>query len=561
MLKRLTINNFAIIEAVTLHFKEGMTTLTGETGAGKSIIIDAVGLIIGGRGSSDFVRHGAKKCVLEGEFNLPTSKGLKQLLDQLAIDADDDILNIQREIYASGRSVCRVNGSMVTIANLKAIGNYLIDIHGQNEHQELMDFKMHQQLLDRFGGDSLQKVLETYQNYYQKYKKIKKQLNHWQQAEKEAMQQLDIYEFQMKEIKQANLTVGEETTLKEEEQKLANFQTLKQELASSYYSLQNDTPSALEQLGSAMESMSRIAAFDKKYQAINEQLTDAFYTVQDLASEILEDQDNLEYDESRLHEIMSRLDVIQQLKRKYGDSIAEILDYYEDISTKYRQIKNQDRAQEELTAELHEVKQAVLKWGKALSEQRRKIAKQLERKIKGQLQDLYMEKSTFVVHFGQEVSDYDLTDASASGLDQIEFYVTTNPGEPLKPLVKVASGGELSRFMLAVKSIFSSAQGVTSIIFDEIDTGVSGRVAQAIANKMHALAQGSQVLAVSHLPQVAAISDHHLFVRKKLVEKGARTITEVKPLTPDERIQEIARMLSGEEITKASLEAAKELLK
>ena len=277
--------------------------------------------------------------------------------------------------------------------------------------------------------------------------------------------------------------------------------------------------------------------------------------------EIYSFENELEYDEQRLNDIMKRLETIQNLKRKYGNSIDEILQYEREITKRYQKIKSRDKMHSNLELELAKLEQAILMEGKQLSRIRRDIAMKLEKEIYKQLKDLYMENAQFVVRFSGEIDDYTIADAQKNGLDTVEFFVSTNPGEPLKPLVKVASGGELSRLMLAIKSVFSSKQGVTSVIFDEIDTGVSGRVAQAIANKMHNIAQDTQVLAVSHLPQVAAASDHHLFVQKKVLVDQNRTITEVVKLTEEERIREIARMLSGEEITTAALEAARDLIK
>ncbi|WP_018659851.1 DNA repair protein RecN [Allofustis seminis] len=561
MLKHLKIKNFAIIEEVSLSFNSGMTTLTGETGAGKSIIIDAVGLLAGGRGSSEFVRHGTKKCVLEGNFSLPSNTQLLKILEEEAIETDANILDIQREIYDNGRSVCRVNGSMITIGKLKEIGNFLIDIHGQNEHQELMNMQKHLQLLDSFGDEQLINIAQEYNDSYKRYKKIKTTLQQWTQNEKEVMQQLDMYDYQMTEIQNAQLQIDEEETLLEEQQKLANFQAIKTALAQSYFALQNDTSSGLDYLGVAMEAMESIEAYDPQYGAISQQLTDLFYSAQDIASEILSLKDDLEYDEERLQIVMERLELIQQLKRKYGNSIPEILNYYEEISQKHHRYKTRDTKQRDLQEEMKRLEKQVLDSGRTLSKLRRKIGQMLEKEVKQQLQDLYMEHAQFAVLFEKDVNDTTISDATYSGLDVVEFYVATNLGEPLKPLAKIASGGELSRLMLAVKSIFSNAQGVSSIIFDEIDTGVSGRVAQAIANKMHHISLDTQVLAVSHLPQVAAVSEHHLYVHKTYVEDQARTITDVKELSEEERIQEIARMLSGEEVTSAALEAARELRK
>lgn len=559
MLLELDIHNFAIIEDISLDFRQGMTVLTGETGAGKSIIIDAVGLLAGGRGSANFVRHGTKKCVLEGHFTTPNSDRLQQLLEQESIEYDHEVLIIQREIYQTGRSVCRVNGSLVTISLLKEIGSYLIDIHGQNEHQELMQSENHSQLLDYFGGDALTTLKETYQKDYQEYKKTQKRYNDWQNKEQEMAQKIDILRFQTNEIAEVNLVADEEEELEEEERRLANFQNVMEALTSSYQHLQDGEPNALEMVGKAMDEMENIEEVDQHLGDISKNLTNAFFQLQELASEIYNEMDQQEYDEDRLNEIASRLNLIQQLKRKYGSTIPEILEFYEQSMAELTRIENSTESQAELLDKLDKLEKILIEKGKTLSIKRRDVAKELETAIHEQLEALYMDKANFVVQFQTEVEDLSIESANLAGLDKIEFFISTNPGEPLKPLTKVASGGELSRMMLALKTIFAKSQGITSIIFDEIDTGVSGRVAQAIAERIHSISVHSQVLCITHLPQVAAIADYHLYVKKAIIKD--RTTTAAVILEKNDRVEEIARMLSGSETTQVSLQAAEELIK
>ena len=557
MLLELHIHNFAIIEDISLEFHNGMTVLTGETGAGKSIIIDAVSLLAGGRGSADFVRHGTNKCTLEGHFTMPKSNALLELLEEESIESDPNQLVIQREIYQNGRSVCRVNGSVVTINSLKVIGSYLIDIHGQNEHQELMQNENHIHLLDHYGSESLRTLFEDYSKTYGEYRFTLRQFNDWQDKEQELAQKIDILRFQTDEIEEANLIIGEEEELEEEERRLTNFQNITEALTLSYQALQDGEPSALEMVGKAMDEMKNVADVDQSLKDISETLTNSFYILQELATDVFNELDRQEYDENRLNEIASRLNLIQQLKRKYGSSIQEILDFYEESIEELTLIQGGAKSKTELLEKLEKLKKELVSKGKKLSTNRRKVAKSLETSIHEQLQGLYMDKVIFVVEFKNELDEMSAINSTRYGLDEIEFYISTNPGEPLKPLTRIASGGELSRMMLAMKSIFARSQGVTSIIFDEIDTGVSGRVAQSIAEKIYSISTHSQVLCITHLPQVAAIANNHLYVKKATFED--RTTTEANILTENERVEEIARMLSGSETTKAAIQAAKEL--
>lgn len=557
MLYELRIHNFAIIEDISLEFHKGMTVLTGETGAGKSIIIDAVGLLAGGRGSSDYVRHGTNKCVLEGHFEMPESKQLNQIFENESIEYDASVLMIQREIYSNGRSVCRVNGSIVTIGLLKEIGSYLIDIHGQNEHQELMQSEHHISLLDYFGKEKVSSLKAAYQEDYMEYRKLMKQYMDWQDREQETAQKIDILRFQTNEIADAYLVVGEEEELEEEERRLANYQTIMNALTISYQVLQESEPNALELVGKAMDELEDIAEVDQSLGDISKSVNGIFYELQEVASAIYQELDYQEFDEGRLNEIASRLNLIQQLKRKYGSTIAEILDFYEKAVEELDSIENRSVSKTELSEKLARLEKQLMDKGSKLSSARKAVAVLLEEAIHEQLQALYMDKVLFKVRFKEEDNLEGTPTFHKNGLNDVKFYISTNPGEPEKPLTKVASGGELSRIMLALKTIFAKSQGITSIIFDEIDTGVSGRVAQAIAEKIHSVSIHSQVLCITHLPQVAATADNHLYVKKSIFEN--RTTTETVILTEEERINEIARMLSGNEITQGAVQAAKEL--
>lgn len=552
MLQELSVKNFAIISSLQLEFQMGMTVLTGETGAGKSIIIDAMGLLTGGRGSSDYIRQGANECTLEGLFSMPKSQELKQLLEELGIETEEDSLVIQRDISASGKNVCRVNGRIVNITNLKRIGEYLVDIHGQNEHQELMQSERHIDMLDEFGGKKLLTVKEKYTRAYQEYRALEAKVRKRQKNEKEFAQRMDMLHFQSDEIASAQLVAGEEEQLLEERNKLNNFQKIADALTISYAALNGEDDSSLDKIGTSMNELASIESLDPEYKTLSDTVQNAYYLLQEASGDLSRLIDGLELDEGRLNEVENRLELIRQMKRKYGDSIETILSYYEEITKELAEADFLEGGTGDLEALLAEKQQAAHQQALVLRKERKRLAKELEQQILTELKELYLERTEFEVRFTE------LEHLQENGLDGVEFYITTNPGEPLKPLVRVASGGELSRVMLAMKTIFSQTQGITSIVFDEVDTGVSGRVAQAIADKIYQISENSQVLCITHLPQVAAVADEHYFIEKEIV--AGRTETSVRILSEKERVNEIARMLAGSEITKLTIEHAQELL-
>ncbi|MGX7393949.1 DNA repair protein RecN [Carnobacterium mobile] len=557
MLQELTIKNFAIIHDLSLSFESGMTVLTGETGAGKSIIIDAVGLLAGGRGSNEFIRYGENKCVLEGLFTMESNPITYELLKTYDIETEDDTLIIQRDIHRNGKNVCRINGRLVNIATLRLIGETLIDIHGQNEHQELMNPERHLEMLDQFGDKELLKMKEAYAVTFAAYKAAKTAYDKWQNSEQELAQRLDMLQFQVNDIEMAELREQEEEELLEERNLLTNFQKITSVLAESYDALQGEETNGIDLIGRAMTEISTIEDIDTTYKQFSENIANSYFQLQELASDMLRELDQLAYDEDRLNEIEKRLELIHQMKRKYGDSFEEIKTYYEKIVVELDQLQNREDHVNQLVKKLSSLSEKLIQQGKELTKKRQAVAKQLETAIHDQLKELFMEKVIFEVRFFNQEKESDAAHAHEIGFDQVEFYIAANLGEPLKALVKVASGGELSRMMLAMKTIFSKTQGLTSIIFDEVDTGVSGRVAQAIANKIYMVAMHSQVLCITHLPQVAAMADHHLFISKTEVDE--RTETHVEPLEEEEKVEEVARMLAGTEITKLTLEHAKEL--
>lgn len=552
MIQELSVQDFAIISSLNLEFKEGMTVLTGETGAGKSIIIDAMGLLIGGRGSSDFIRDGMDKCRIEGSFYVENKKPMTNYLEGKGIEMPDELLVIQREIYRNGRNNCRINGQLVNTKILREVGQRLVDIHGQNEHQELMNPSHHLSLLDNFAADVLGTLLSDYQFHFKKYQELSINIKKYYENEKEYVQRMDMLNFQFDEISEANLVEGEEELLLEERKKMLSFQQITDSLKNTYHYLDSDESQALDLVAQSMNEMGHIEHLDKEYKDTHELIQTAYYSLQEALANITSLMDTLELDEERLNEVDNRLDTIRQLKRKYGETIMDVLAYFKMISEELSINETSTMDIEKMEAEFSKEKEYVAELAQLLTEKRLEIAVNLEKDILEELKSLYMENTQFKVIF-ESTDSYQLT-----GTDKVEFFISANVGEELKPLTKVVSGGELSRVMLAIKTIFSKSQGITSIVFDEVDTGVSGRVAQAIAEKIHEIGSNSQVLCITHLPQVAAISDTHYYIQKQIINN--RTETSVRELSENERVSEIARMLSGAEMTQLTREHAKELL-
>ena len=551
LIQEIYIKNFAIIEEVQCTFEKGMTVLTGETGAGKSIIIDAVGLLIGERASLEMIRYGEEKSLIQGVFRIEDPSVVEKL-QEFGVEVVEDELMIQRELLQNGKSNCRINGQLATVALLKQIGPYLIDIHGQNEHFLLLNEEKHLGLLDEFAHHQMGDLIAEYDEAYAKVVAAKQELRALQTAEKEDAQRVDMLKFQLQEIEEANIYVGEEEQLSEEKEYFTHFQKIQTALQKALAALEGEEYSSVDAIGEATREVESLESISTSFKTLSTQMSEAYYQLQDAASAIRHEIENAEFDEERLAFIEERLDVYYQLKRKYGDDAEEILAFQDKARDALNKIENK----EALIAETEKVlKQATLEAfeiAEKISSVRREVAKRLEADIVSELHGLYMENAQFAIQF--KTSEALLE----TGIDIVEFYISTNKGEPLKPLSKIVSGGELSRITLAMKSIFTKEQLVGTIIFDEVDTGVSGRVAQAIASKMHYISEYAQVLSITHLPQVASMADTHIHIEK--VEEGERTHTILKVMGEADRTEEIARMLSGTTITALTLENAKELL-
>lgn len=551
MLENLIIENFAIIEKVDLQFEEGMSVLTGETGAGKSIIIDALFMLTGGRANSEMVRHGSKKAVLQAVFSVPDNQKLRDLIARSGVAGDDNELIIYRELNQNGRSIIRINGVLVNLKTLAAIGRYLVDIQGQNDAQQLLNPEEHLPLLDAFGGEKITQFRNDYQELFQKFRSITTRIRNIQTSQQEITQRLDLLKFQQEELQEANLQPNEENDLLDARDKLRNFKKIADRLQLTQAALSGEQGGAIDSLAEAVHQLQDIAEYDDQYAELAKTISEAYYTAQDVGRDVDEQLSELTYDEAELIRIDDRLQLIHSLERKYGTSVADVLDFQAKIEKELSLIDDDEFDVERLQVKQNDMRQLLRKKAIKLREVRQKVARNLEKNVNQQLNDLLMSGAEFAVHFDQ-VEGY-----ISSGIDKVEFYVQTNVGEGMAPLVKIASGGEAARLMLALKTTFVKQKHIISIVFDEADTGVSGRVAQAIAKKMLTISTDSQVLAITHLPQVAAAATHHYLISK--LTENDRTLTQVAPLDEDGRVHAIAMMLSGDNITETALANARDL--
>ncbi len=551
MLLEISIKNFAIIEEISLNFEKGMTVLTGETGAGKSIIIDAMNMMLGSRATTDVIRHGAPKAEIEGLFAVESNRHLTALFEEQGLEWTDELI-IRREILQNGRSISRINGQMVNLSVLKAVGQHLVDIHGQHDQEELMRPQLHITMLDEFGDAAFFQTKAAYRQTFEDYKRLRKQVVELQHNQQENKARIEMLEFQIAEIEAAALEVEEDVRLEQERQRLLNHKMIADTLTNAYTMLDAEEFSSLANVRSAMNDLESIEEYDPSYKELSNQLSETFYALEDITKRLEDVVDGLEFDGNRLMQVESRLDLIHSITRKYGGQVKDVLEYLAQITKEYSLLTGSDLSSEELEKELKRLEKSLVTLAQELSDQRHALAQALENEIQQELADLYMDKARFQVRFSK-------AKFNREGNEAVEFYISTNPGEDFKPLVKVASGGELSRLMLAIKSAFSRKEGKTSIVFDEVDTGVSGRVAQAIAAKIHKIGQNGQVLAISHLPQVIAAADYQFYIEK--ISDEHSTVSTVRLLNREERIEEIAKMLAGEDLTEAARQQAEQLLK
>lgn len=552
MLQEISIQNFAIIEEVVLSFDRGMTILTGETGAGKSIIIDAMTLLLGGRASSDFVRHGAEKSEIEGLFFIDNNPELSSILAEKGIEPSEELI-LRRDIFSNGRSICRVNGQLVTLAALREIGAFLIDIHGQRDNQELMNAKQHLRLLDAFGDKHFLAIKKRYQQIFEEFRKLRKSLILRQKNEAEFAQRIEILEFQIEEIESANIDIETDEALTIRRNKLTNVKDIANMLNTAYLALDGEDGgnSGIVEVQTAMSRLESISEFDKDYKQLSEKTTEAYYLLEEVVAGLDNALSSLEFNPAELTQLEERIFILTTLKKKYGPELKDVIKTLDAAKLELSALTGENLNVASLELIVKKKQTELIDASESLNAARKVLAKKVEIDIKHELTDLYMEKANFRVNF--ETRKF-----SIDGNQYVEFYIQTNPGEGFKPLAKTASGGELSRLMLAIKSSFARLENKTSIVFDEVDTGVSGRVAQAIAQKIYKIAASGQVLAISHLPQVVAIADTQFYIEKSSTENV--TTSTVRKLNSNERVREIAKMLAGDKVTAEAIAQAKQLL-
>lgn len=552
MLQTLSIKQFAIIDELEIHFSDGLTVLSGETGSGKSIIIDAIGQLIGMRASSDFVRHGEKKAIIEGIFDIDNSKEAISVLNKLDIDIDEDFLLVKREIFSSGKSICRINNQIVTLQDLRKVMQELLDIHGQHETQTLLKQKYHLKLLDDYAENQYSRVKEQYETTFNEYKEKKKELEELQSADQALLQRLDLMKFQFEELQEASLKEGEITQLESDIKRIQNSEKLSLALNNAHVTLTDEhaITDRLYELSNHLQTIDDI--IPGRFKKLKEDIDQFYYTLEDAKHELYDEMSNTEFDEQLLNELESRMNLLNNLKRKYGKTIDELITYQSKLESEIAKIENYEESTSQLKEEIDLLYEKVIKYGQSLSKERRIVARTLRDHIVAEIQNLQMKDANL------EISFQPLETPTIEGIEFVEFLISPNKGEPLKSLNKIASGGELSRIMLALKSIFVESRGQTAILFDEVDSGVSGQAAQKMAEKMRDIAKYIQVICISHLPQVASMSDHHLLISK--MTKNDRTTTQVKELKKEDKIDEIARMISGASVTELTRENAREMI-
>ena len=551
MLIQLNIKQFGIIESATIELKNGLTVLSGETGAGKSMILAAISQLSGQRTSTSYIRYGEEKASVEGVFDFPRNKEVINIFKDLDLDLEDEVIIIRRDIYSSGKSVCRINGTIVNLSTLKKVAVYLLDMHEQHDNQILLVEKNHLNLIDSFNKEEIKKVRTEYKEKYKEYKVVTEKIENLKQQESDILQKVDFLKFQYQELTQMKLKKDEDISLEKDIDYLENFEKVNT-LAYSITDGIDGEYGILSKLAEIKSNLGELSRYNSNFEEKYEEITNLYYILDDLKYEVSSYTDDIEYDEEKLDCLIFRMDKIKNLEKKYSRSLNDLIIFREEIKEELEELENYEENYDKYIVEQKNILAELKSLGDKLTTIRKKTAQKLESLIQEELKFLYMDKSTIKVDFKDK-------EYASDGKDDVRILISANLGEPLKSLSKVASGGELSRVMLALKIIFSRSIEATSIIFDEIDTGVSGRVSQRMAEKMYQLGVDSQVLCISHLPQTTALADTNLLISKEVIDK--RTLTSIKELDRQQKIEEVARMISGDKMTRLSEEHAIEMLK
>ena len=548
MLQTLYIENIAVIEKSAIDFSSGLNVLTGETGAGKSIIIDAINAIMGQRTSREIIRTGASSAFVSAQFD-NVNAAVRRKLEGFGFDSDEDELLLQRTLSASGKSTCKINGRPATAAMLREIAAGLINIHGQHESYELFSPETHIDYIDRYGR--LIPALEDYKEKYKRYLILQKKLNEANSDESSRLSEIDLLSFQSKELFDADIQIGEEEALDSERSALMNFEKLSSLLNRAHMLLSGEDNSGCELVDMAANAMQNAANYSADYEEISNTLTDVYYNLRDCAELVSDALDNLESDPERLEEIEERLDLINRLTRKYNCTADELPALAKQMQSRLEELLNFDRNRDELIAACKAAREEAEQSALALSNNRQKTAAEFAEKVKAEMSFLNMPNVELVPFFEESA-------LSPKGMDKMELLISANPGETPRPVAKIASGGELSRMMLAIKTVLAGTDTVDTLIFDEVDTGISGSAAEKVGLKLREVSSERQVLCVTHQAQIAALADHHYLIKKQ-VEQG-RTFTEVQPLGHDGRVNELARIIGGVNITDAARSHAEDML-
>ncbi|WP_333861684.1 DNA repair protein RecN [Clostridium sp.] len=554
MLLQLNIKNFALIEKLIISFESGFNIFSGETGAGKSILIDAINYVMGSKFNKDLIRTGKDKTFVEAVFTIENPKTF-EILNEEKILGEEDMVIISRESFQSGRTIAKVNGKSVLISNLRKISSTLLDIHGQHDSQNLLSEENHITYLDYYGESVLYEPLKDYRKEYENLNDVKRKICEVSGKEGDREKIIDFLKFQIDEIDSANLVQGEEEKLNEKFKIFSNQEKINSVINNCYvklYSGEQGQISVYDNLGIIIKQLNSIKNIMPEIDNICNSFESIYYDVEGNIEDLRSIKDNFYYDVNESEYINNRINQINNLKNKYGSNINNILNYRDKIKAEYEEMKNMFEVIEKLNLEKIKLEEALKLKGREIHEMRSKLAEDLEKNIKSELDFVGLEKSKFKIQV--KLKDK----FTSKGMDDVKFYIAANPGEPLKPLEKVVSGGELSRIMLALKTVFIDKDLIPSVIFDEIDTGISGRIAQRVAEKMYKISRKHQVFCVTHLPQIACMSDVHYWVSKQVIRN--MTYTKVKKMDKKEKEYEIARMIGGSEVTKITLEHARELI-
>lgn len=535
MIDHISIKNFATIESTEIDFKDGLNIITGETGSGKSIVIEAVSLALGSRADSSYVRTGADKAII-----------------QLSATSGDEELVLTREISAAGKNLCRINGEIVTLSQLNAMASKLADVHGQYDNQSLLNPDYHIVLLDSYKHDRTDKLKEDTAEKYTSYIKARKELAHLLSVEKENARKLDFYKFEEAEIEKAHLLPGEGESLQERISLLQNSEKIYENINKAYQVMYEETPSVMEGLNMSIKSIEEISSCSGKISALSEEFSDIYYRLEDICRQLGDLRGSITFSPEELDEAILRMDLIENLKKKYGSSIEEILEYQEKLQKQLSIAENMDEEKRRLMLNLKEAKQQLIESCSLLSEKRKAKALELETAIQTELIDLNFKDAQVKISVEQ------LSEPTESGMDKVEIFITTNRGESLKPLAKIVSGGEMSRIMLAFKNIISSYDMIPTLIFDEIDNGISGITASIVGKKLREISKSHQIICITHLPQIAACGDNNYKIYKD--SDDTSTFTHVESLSSQQKVEEIARLLGGTSITQSTINTARELI-